>query len=65
MFPKFHGSRTLPRGHVFRPGIPRGLALGLLLLFERLKFIVRLRKKLLRAWRSWRAGLEDMHVTND
>jgi len=65
MFPKFAGSRTLSRGHVFRPEIPRGLAPALMLLFERLKFIVRLRKKLLRAWRSWRAGLEDAHVTND
>ncbi len=30
-----------------------------MLLIERMKFIVRLRKKFLRAWRSWRAGLED------
>jgi len=59
MFPRYSGSRTLPRGHVFRPGIPRGLAHGSMLLFERMKFIVRLRKKFLRAWRSWRAGLED------
>jgi hypothetical protein len=59
MFPNFRGSRTLLRGHVFRPGIPRRLTLVTMLLFERMKFIVRLRKKLLRAWRSWRAGLED------
>jgi hypothetical protein len=58
MFPSFRGSRTLPRGHVFRPQIPHGLAHGVMLLFERMKFIVRLRKKFLRAWRSWRAGLE-------
>ena len=59
MFPAFAGSRTLPQGHVFRPGIPRGLAHGLMFLFERLKFIVRARKKLLRAWRSYRSRLED------
>jgi hypothetical protein len=59
MFPHFSGSRTLLRGHVFRPGVPRGIAHGLMLLFERMKFIVRLKKKFLRAWRSWRAGLED------
>jgi len=29
-------------------------------LFERLKFIVRARKKFLRAWRYWRARLEDL-----
>jgi hypothetical protein len=58
MFPSFRGSRTLLRGHVFRPGIPRWLARPVMLLFERMKFIVRLRKKFLRAWRSWRAGLE-------
>lgn len=59
MFPAFAGSRTLPQGHVFRPGIPRGRAQGLMFLFERLKFIVRARKKLLRAWRSYRSRLED------
>ena len=57
MFPKFRGSRTMLRGHVFRPGLPRGIAHALMLLLERMKFIVRLRKKFLRAWRSWRAGL--------
>lgn len=58
MFPKFSGSRTLLRGHLFRPGVPRRAALALMLLIERTKFIVRLRKKFLRAWASWRAGLE-------
>lgn len=59
MFPAFRGSRTLPCGHVFRPNIPRRVAYAVMLLFERMKFIVRLRKKFLRAWRSWRAGLEE------
>jgi hypothetical protein len=60
MFPAFAGSKTLPQGHVFRPEIPRRLAPGLMILFERLKFIVRARKKFLRAWRSWRARVEDL-----
>jgi hypothetical protein len=59
MFPGFRGSRTLLRGHVFRAGIPRGTRTALMLLFERMKFIVRVRKRLLRAWARWRAGLED------
>lgn len=58
MFPKFSGSRTLFRGHVYRPGVPRTVALALMMLIERMKFIVRMRKKFLRAWASWRAGLE-------
>jgi hypothetical protein len=57
-FPNFAGSRTLSDGHVFRPGLPRWLAPSVMTFFERLKFIVRARKKFLRAWRSWRAGLE-------
>jgi hypothetical protein len=36
------------------------VALGLMFLFERLKFIIRARKKFLRAWRYWRARLEDL-----
>ena len=58
MFPSFRGSRTLARGHVFRPGIPRCLAHAVMLLFERMKFIVRLRKKFLRAWRAARLKAE-------
>jgi hypothetical protein len=60
MFPTFPGSRTLSGGHVFRAGIPAGLAHGLMMLFERLKFVVRARKKLMRTWRTWRARLEDL-----
>jgi hypothetical protein len=60
MFPRFPGSRTLSSGHVFRPDVPRGAARALMVLLERLKFIVRARKKLLRNWRRWRARLEDV-----
>jgi hypothetical protein len=60
MFPDFHGSQTLSSGHVFRPNVPRSLAPGLMLLFERLKFIVRARKQFLRNWRVWRARVEDV-----
>lgn len=59
LYPAFHGSRTLPGGHVFRPGIPRFAAPALLWLFERLKFIVRIRKKVMLHLRYWRANLED------
>jgi hypothetical protein len=59
MFPAFSGPRTLSTGHVFRPRVPRKLAYGLMILFERLKFIVRARKQLRRAWRDSRAWLED------
>ncbi|HKT73038.1 MAG TPA: hypothetical protein VJQ47_09125 [Steroidobacteraceae bacterium] len=59
MFPGFSGSRTLKQGHVFRPGVPSRAAYGLMLLFERLKFIVRARKKVLLLWRRNRARLED------
>jgi hypothetical protein len=60
MFPKFPGSRTLSGGHVFRSDVPRAAANALMILFERLKFIVRARKKLARTWRYWRARLQDM-----
>jgi hypothetical protein len=56
-FPAFAGSRTLRHGHVYQPGLSRWLAPAVTTLFERLKFIVRARKKFLRAWCSWRAGL--------
>ena len=46
-------------GHVFRAGIPAPLAPALMWLFERLKFIVRLRKRALFHLRYWRASLED------
>ena len=59
MFPAFTSVKTLSEGHVFRPGVPRRLAYGLMFLFERLKFIVRARKKFLRTWRANRARLED------
>jgi hypothetical protein len=57
-FPKKLGKyRMLKSGHVFRPGIPRLLAPGLVVLFEKLKIIVRVRKQLLRSVRSWRYRL--------
>jgi hypothetical protein len=59
-FPEFKGPRTLADGHVFRPGIPQPLARGIMLAFERLKFIVRIRKQTLRSWRLWRARIEDL-----
>jgi hypothetical protein len=60
MFPAYGGPRTLSKGHVLRPGLSGRWALGLMFLFERLKFIVRARKKFLRAWRYSRARLEDL-----
>jgi hypothetical protein len=51
MFPSFAGPRTLRDGHVFRARVPRALAYVLMLLLERLKFIVRARGKFMRAWR--------------
>jgi hypothetical protein len=59
MYPAFRASRTLPTGHVFRPGIPRFAAPALLWLFERLKIIVRIRKKVMLYLRYWRAKLQD------
>ena len=59
MFPSFTRARTLSDGHLFRSGVPRWLAHGLMFLFERLKFIVRARKKFLRTWRSCRVRLEE------
>jgi hypothetical protein len=60
MFPSFTRARTLSDGHLYRSGVPRWLARGLMFLFERLKFIVRVRKRLLRTWRSCRVRLEDL-----
>jgi hypothetical protein len=59
LYPAFRGSRTLEGGHVFRPGIPPWAAPALMRLLERLKFIVRIRKKTLLHLRAWRARLED------
>jgi hypothetical protein len=60
MYPIFRGRRRLREGHVYRAGVPRSLGLPLMLLFEHLKFVVRLRKQLWRTWRVWRARLEDL-----
>jgi hypothetical protein len=59
-FPRFPGPRTLKDGHVFGPKVPKGAARALMLVFERLKFIVRMRKKFLRSWRIWRARMQDL-----
>jgi hypothetical protein len=58
-YPQVRTCRTLAHGHIYRPGIPRALAPGLMWLFERLKFIVRLRKRTLFRLRYWRASLQD------
>jgi hypothetical protein len=55
-YPEFVGPRTLPGGHVFRPGVPRALAPLLLQACEKAKLIVRLRKQALRQWHRWRAA---------
>jgi len=59
MYPAFHGSRTLRSGHVYRADVPRWAAPLLMRLFEDLKFIVRIRKKVLLHARAWRAWIED------
>jgi hypothetical protein len=61
-FPTFQGPRTLRDGHVFRPHVPARMAGVLLLLFERLKFIVRARKQLLRSLRTLRVRMEDLRM---
>lgn len=58
-YPGLRTSRTQKSGHVLRPGLPPKLARILMWLIERLKFIVRLRKRTLFRLRYWRAGLED------
>jgi len=45
-FPRFEGARTLAHGHVFRRSIPHSARTALLLLFEKLKVIVRLHERL-------------------
>ena len=59
-FPGFPGPRTFRTGHVYRPGIPEVAATGLMLLFERFKFVVRGRKQFMRNWRVLRARMADM-----
>jgi len=59
LYPAFRGSRTLPSGHVYRAGVPRWAAPFLMRLVEELKFIVRIRKKVLLHARAWRARIED------
>jgi hypothetical protein len=57
-FPEKMGKhRMLKTGHVVRPGIPPLLAPALVLLFEKLKIIVRVRKQVLRNVRVWRTRL--------
>jgi hypothetical protein len=58
-YPQLRGNRTLAAGHVYRPGVPRSLAPALMWVFERLKFIVRLRKRALFRLRYWRANVQD------
>jgi len=58
-FPNYGGQRMLKEGHIYRPGVPPALAPTLLVLFEKLKFIVRLRKQVMRNVRAWRARLQD------
>ena len=59
MYPQLRRYRTLRGGHVFRPGLPRVAAPLLMWLIERLKFIVRIRKRALFHIRYWRATLSD------
>lgn len=59
LYPAFPGPRTLPGGHVYRPGIPAAVAPLAMWLIERMKFVVRLRKKTLRRVRGLRARLAD------
>jgi hypothetical protein len=59
MYPGLRSNRTLAGGHLYRPGIPAALAPALMWFFERLKFIVRLRKRALVHFRYWRANLQD------
>ena len=49
--------RMAKSGHVLRPGIPRLLGPALIVLFEKLKIIVRVRKQMLRSVRDWRYRL--------
>jgi hypothetical protein len=58
-YPALRSCRTLAGPHVFRPGLPAGVAPALMWLIERLKFLVRLRKRALFRYRHWRATLVD------
>ena len=53
-FPQFVGMRTERRGHVYRPGIPRMFRRFSLTLFEKLKFLARQRKKIVRRLHSFK-----------
>src|SRR5205823_8671625 len=57
LYPQLRRYRTLSSGHVFRDGLPRAVAPALMWLIERLKFIVRIRKRALLHLRYWRGGL--------
>ena len=59
MYPALRANRTLAGGHVYRPGVPRIAAPALMWMFERLKFIVRLRKRAMFHLRYWRATVQD------
>ena len=59
LYPQLRRYRTLSSGHVFRDGLPRAVAPALMWLIERLKFIVRIRKRALVHLRYWRATLTD------
>ena len=59
LYPELRRYRTLRGGHVYRPGIPPVAAPALMWLIERLKFIVRIRKRTLFQLRHWRASLTD------
>jgi hypothetical protein len=59
-YPQFRGSRTLATGHVFRPGVPRWAGAALMRLIEQLKFIVRIRKRVMVRLRALRAWSQDL-----
>ncbi|TLY82009.1 MAG: hypothetical protein E6K41_05040 [Gammaproteobacteria bacterium] len=59
LYPQLRRYRTLSSGHVFRDGLARAVAPALMWLIERLKFIVRIRKRALVHLRYWRATLTD------
>ena len=65
LFPQFKGPRTLCDGHIYRPAVPRLAAHGLMLLFERLKLIVRIRKQVRRRLRNWKARWEDLRSSTN
>jgi len=62
-FPNSRPHHMLEGGHVYRPGLPRALGPVLMVLFEKLKFIVRIRKQVMRNVRAWRAAVQDLQRT--